>query len=519
MTIKIIVIDDEVFVRKGIISSIEWEKYGIEVVGEASNGIEGLALIRETMPHIILTDIKMPHMDGLELIYEVRKEWPDMKILILTVMDDFVTVREALRLGVDDYVQKLIMTPDELLPILLRVKDELETQKNAAPASEQAEVRKRKESAELWSWIQGLQSVPRYEDVILSSAACLLVKIRIHDPVWRNALSCSAVAGRLRKGLKQEDASWISTVHISRESVEHYWLFVGMAEKLGSDRMMAVFQSLSHQDQLGRMSFGLSLPFSAGDQLQRAREQAGEALEQRFSREKEHVFIYKELRSPVQAAQADVFLPPHLVKSYLSRMEQEEEEHSMAVLDQLFPASLEEHLTAKAVKAGVMQWVSSVMFHVRDRGGQLEVAFPEESPFEQIQKLETYGNLREWCRRLHAVARSMLLSLRSEHRLEIRKAIDYIQSRYTENIRVKEIARWVHVSENYFSYLFTKETGRTFSQYLQELRIEKAKEMLEKGDLDWAQAGEEVGFESPKYFTKVFKRYYGVTPAKFARRT
>ncbi|XID90547.1 response regulator [Paenibacillaceae bacterium WGS1546] len=255
MTTKIAVIDDEVFVRKGITSSIDWHQYGIEVAGEASNGVAGLELIRRCRPHIVLTDIKMPQMDGLEMARIVRSEFPEIKIVFMSVLEDFETVREALRLNVTDYMQKFLIQPENLLQTVLDIKRSLQA-----------------EGAEKAAKADGVHSAP-------------------------------------------------------------------------------------------------SLPADA-----------------------------------------------------------------------------------------------------------------------------------------------------TSCRPEVRQAMLYVQRHYAETLRIQDVAAAVGLSENYFSYLFSSETGNTFSQYVQEYRIGRAKELLADGRTKWYEVSGQVGFDDPKYFTKVFKRYTDLTPTQYYRK-
>lgn len=183
---------------------------------------------------------------------------------------------------------------------------------------------------------------------------------------------------------------------------------------------------------------------------------------------------------------------------------------------ELFPNRIEEVYPQKLVREEIYHWVSSVSLFVKERGGMLSSALGEESPFDQIHKMHTYPDIKNWCLRLNTVVLTMLGNLKNTHRHEIVKAIQYTKNHYMKAIRVKELADMVYLSENYFSYIFTKETGKTFSQFLLEIRIEKAKELLQLYNYSWIEIGEKVGFENPKYFTKVFKKGTGVTPKKYA---
>lgn len=430
MMYRMVVIDDEILVRRGICSSIDWRGHGIEIAGEATDGRSGLELIRRAQPHIVLTDIRMPHMDGLELIRIVREDYPRAKILILSVLEDFQTVREALRLGVTDYVQKLMMTPEELLGAVLKIKRTL-VEEAGSPAGS--------------------------ESLRTAAATAAGDGNELPAPAPDRSAAASAADG-------------------------------GNAPP-----------SSARPEPPSRRRFFAGAAGAAGD----ARDADGPRSEGE--------------RQP--SADSGGFLDHALLKAYLQQLEQDGEEDNLAAFDTLFPmpGRIRAGCSEQAVREGVYHWVSALTLFLEERGCRLPSALPDESPFEAIRRLETYAELRDWCVRLHQVARSMLNERSRSQRAEITKAVQYLQRHYMNPVRVKEVADRVNLSENYFSYVFTKETGKPFSQYLQETRVEKAKELLAAEEIDWMIAGERVGFDNPKYFTKVFKKYVGTTPAQYAK--
>lgn len=129
---KVMIVDDEVLVRIGIKSILEWEKYGYQVVAEAADGKEALQLIEEHHPNIVLTDLVMAPMDGFELIQHCRKKYPSVKFIVLSSYNDMDNVKKAMKLGAVDYVFKLKVTPEGLLEMLNEVETE-EVQENEGP--------------------------------------------------------------------------------------------------------------------------------------------------------------------------------------------------------------------------------------------------------------------------------------------------------------------------------------------------------------------------------------------------
>jgi two-component system, response regulator YesN len=386
MTTKVVIIDDEVFVRKGVISSIAWNQYDMEMVGETSDGQSGLELVREVKPDIVITDIRMPNMNGLEMVRAIRKELPPIKILVLSVLDDFETLREALRLGVDDYIHKL-SEPEELLEVILKLK-------------------------------RSLDSPDSFNERATSITQNTNPSQNIE--LWRSIENADSVMG----------------------GMGHY--------------------------------------------------KAGPA-----------------------ASEFHFFQSQHL-KDYQASLESGNLEKLEATFTKLFPHEFDEAISPQVVRDSVYQWLSSNILLLREWGGYLEGMFQGQSPFEQIQQIETYHQLRDWCYRFHLVIQDMLQTLKAtKSRSEIQHAIDYIKLHFHEPLRVQDIARIVNLSENYFSNLFTKETGKNFTQFLQETRIEKAKELLRTREKDWTEVGIQIGFDEPKYFSKIFKRLVGKTPVQF----
>ena len=508
MKVRLAVIDDEVLVRRGIISSIDWERYDIEIAGEATDGISGLELIRATKPHIVLTDIRMPHVDGLEMIRAIREEFPETKILILSVMEDFQTVCEALRLGVLDYVQKLLMTPEELLGAVLKIKSSV---------IEESQAFVREYAYGLWDWLHGRRSDPM-DSMLEDQAALLLVKVYAAESgrqeedafliQWREWMSHSAdplLQGAL-SGKDKEDGQ--------------FWLLLHRREGgISPDQAAAALQPFFRNNDGYRLSAGLSLCFSSSNAQMRAdaRLQADTALQTRFYKGEDGIFVYAEIERTTGRDQP--FLSNDVLKQYLSELKDADEQSSRLTLETLFPEEAEQRFTPDAIREGMYHWLSTAILLLKEYVEPVSLPEADPTPFERMRQLETYPELRAWCLRMHESLRGALHGALTQlhHREEIQVAMQFTRTHYMDPIRVKEVAERVNLSENYFSYLFTKETGKPFVQYVQEIRVEQSKLLLREGKLKWYDIAEKVGFESPKYFTKVFKKYTGVTPAQYTK--
>jgi two-component system, response regulator YesN len=492
MKTRVVIIDDEAFVRRGIITSIPWEEHNIDVVGEQSDGKSGLKLIRESNPNIVITDIRMPNMDGLEMIQHIRSEFPDIKILVLSVLEDFSTLREALRLGVDDYINKLT-EPEELLERVLRLKNEIVMSQEGIYKPEE----NTSFSNDLEKWLQG-DSIVRYDSFLSERDRYLVGKIR----TIKSASSTASLLPQL------PDSLLVDMIFEYKKDND----FVFIMRSTEEQNLKKAIQYIEQYS--GDSVIGISKTFGKGSNRSKALDQAVQALESSFYNEKEKILVY-DGSLDLHLNRRSLFEYSQL-KEYHSFLESGELEESLKALEKLFPETTQIMIPPRTVRDDVNQWLSANIALLRDWGGHLQETLQHQSPYEQIQKFKTYSELRQWCFQLHSVMTEMIQSLKSSRsRIEIPQAMDYIRKHYQSPLRVQEVARAVNLSENYFSNLFTKETGVTFTQFVQDTRIEKAKELLRNPEYKWYEVGEKVGLEDPKYFSKVFKKVVGITPVRF----
>jgi two-component system response regulator YesN len=514
MKIKMVVIDDELLVRKGIISSVDWEREGIEIAGEAADGRSGLELIREVQPDLVLTDIKMPYMDGLEMIKTVRAEYPLIRIVILSVLEDFHTVREALKLGAVDYMNKFLMGPDELLQSVCKIKQSiLQSPPQAATQSAAVKPAGHLVNMDWIRWIKG-ESNSALDGFIEQSGsyAVAVLEFRNADGAAGGQPSEDDIRAALDRAFRDDKDLEYKALF---EAGSSWTLFCHTAPG-ATQAAQLLYDRLAAWNGIGRAapSAGISLAFTNGEQRTQAYLEAQSALQTVFCKGN-GIYLYQS-RIPTPSGAMPPFAKAQALKHYLLQLEGYDEENAAHAFHDLFPESLDDALEKALVVDAIHAWVSAVILLLKDWGGQLPVNMQKESLFEHVHNLKTYADLREWCFYLHQLVRETLTQLKSaHHRTEIQRAMEYMKTHYQTPIRVQDVAQHVNLSENYFSNVFTKETGKTFSQYIQELRIDKAKELLRAGKHDWIDVGELVGMDNPKYFAKVFKKYTGITPVRY----
>ncbi|WP_027086587.1 response regulator [Cohnella panacarvi] len=513
---RIVVVEDEVLVRRGIVSGIPWAEHGIEVAGDAADGRTGLELVRQLKPDMVITDIRMPIMDGLEMIRHIRRELPDTIILILSVREDFSAVQEALRLGVIDYVHKLTMSPEELLESVLQANRSRSGSRSAAAPSA-APDSDSNAGSRLTDWLAGqTESYRELPGAGEGNVRYVVGVVRFPpdaDPGLARELLQSADHNDLRQAVMEKG---------EREAVFYAEMPVSAApnrEAAASEVKAALTAALQAWGERGRsVSVGISSVFEDRQDRIRAYREAADALQRRFYSGPGRVHAFRPPAPTEGTESPETFASGPFLKAYLTALEQPDDAYARQIFDELFPSQAPKGASPTFIRDRIVQWQSAVLMLIGEWKLPIQGIWQDDSPFDRVNRLETYPELREWCLRLHTLTRELWDDVSfGGRRSDIELAIRYIKENYNRPLRLPDIAAKVNLSENYFSHLFSKNTGKSFVYYLQELRVHKAKEFLREGSQPWFEIGEKVGFDNPKYFSKIFKRHTRLTPAQFQR--
>ncbi|MDQ1914788.1 response regulator [Paenibacillus sp. GD4] len=375
--LKVMVVDDEFLVRLGIKSLIDWEQHQFHFIGDAQDGLEALNLLEKQQVDIILTDIVMPRMNGIELIERVKSEYPETHIVVLSSHNDYEYVRKAMKLGVDDYILKASLTPEELLQMLLEVSAKIADQRSASGFSHAA--------AASYGTLQQMPQYP-FED---QPAILLLVRPDT----------------RLSSDLTKDSLKLLNLIEI---------------------------------------------------QLKR----------------KEGGFLYS-----VKQDEIVILLP---------------------VVDDSERSKEEALAFGQEVAAAAKRYID------------LPVVVGISGDFQGEEQLEpAYAQAEE------SLLQAMSDSKDKIYREDIQQLMSFIHEHYTEELSLKRAAEMIRMSENYVSYLFKKETGFGLSEYLNQVRIRKAEELLLETRLPIYFIAEQVGYENINYFGRIFKKLKGESPQQF----
>lgn len=539
--LKLLIADDEVFVRFGIKSTIDWRSLGFDIVGDAEDGLKALEMARSERPDVVLTDIMMPKMNGLELIKALKSEMPQTKIVVLSCYKDYEYVREAMQLwGAVDYLFKLTMHPDELAAVMTKVRGIIEEEKA-----------KQRETSELRTHLNENMSDARsrlLNDVLdrsvtgESTLESRFRKLRLPFVPGAFAVFCMVIDD-FDKVVKQRNKFGdvnllIFTIcNVVEETLQNDGRScVVFYRKDGEFGILAQVDGVgdpfredlerSLQGQLlptFRKYLNLTVSFGIGAAAERlsdipdAYRAAASAVEYRIYESGGDVFR----AAPEGPVAGKPYFDAKAEQKLRSLLESESPEEAKAFVFTLLDAiRTERRLRPALVYAELKELMGTFSSVLRQYNGSLSELHDAEGqlPWESLSRLPTLLRIREWFEPFLDRYSAYLGELRGRrYGREIAKAVQYIHERYRESVRLKDVANHVHISDTYLSSMFKKETGEYFTDYLNAYRIGKAKELLRSGGHTVNEVSELVGYASLSYFSRVFKQLEGISPAEFKR--
>ena len=541
--VKVYLVEDEIIIRQSIKNSIDWEKEGYEFVGDASDGELALPVILKEKPDILITDIRMPFMDGLELSRMVKAELPDIKIVILSGYDDFEYAKQAIKIGVAEYLLKPVSSAvllEHLSEIAEKVRDEREDlalkKVYYQEMQENEELIKMKFLGELisgkLSLADAMEKGKRFH-MNLSGPfyRIILFKFIQEDHVQAEQSDALAEAydavGNYVDGLKDAFRfqrgveGWAFLLTSVEEDME------AQTERFieGLKEVIAPFEALTWFGGIGSEAARLR-------ELRYSFREADKAFAGRFVQEPNQIISVEQLNYEQldNEFDANIFGEinqfDQIITRFLSSGSREEVESFVGAL---FTEISEDHFRSLMIRQYIIMDIYATVLAFckklrKDTGADGEAAGQMESLRENEEILkravltaESVDDIKDYIGTLldHVIELRNTLSGRRYSDI-IRTARKRIEQDYmSEDISLNTVAAEVCMSPSYFSSVFSKEMGKTFIEYLTEVRMEKAKQYLVCSSMKTSEISYEVGYKDPHYFSYIFKKTQGCTPKEY----
>lgn len=535
---KVFLVEDEYIVREGIKNNIDWEKNGYDFCGEASDGELAFPMISEKRPDIVITDIRMPFMDGIELSRMIKEEYPEIKIIILSGHEEFEYAKAAIQIGVEEYLLKPI-NGDELLQVVNRVAQKIKEENESRETLQEGEGDENFEYAKrqlLSSLIDDNASLSDameqgkkiHLNLMAQCYNIMMLKLQRKNKEQGFSQRILELYKTMEDTLKEQDGQ---SIMFDRAPEGKVILFMGSGEeeiRRNMDVFARQFREILPEYEDVTYFGSVGVPVMRLRELGESYEAASHGFSYRFLTEPNQIVdnhtVFDQARNEKKFScsigSVDIQnLDKQKIESFLKGGEMDEihffvEEYMKNTGD----AGKNSMIFRQYIVMDMFFAASHFLTQITD--GREQLGEPFESP-EQMQKIvsdleATVVYIKELITKVMQVRDART----TEHNSDVvENAKKYISENYhDEELTLNTVAHEVNVSPNHLSAMFSQKTGQTFVKYLTDVRMHRAKELLKCTSKRSNEICEEVGYRDPHYFSHLFKKNVGCSPIQYRER-
>lgn len=529
---RVMIVDDEPLILAGVTSLIEWEDYNCTIAAKATNGQNALEMIADVNPDIIITDIKMPAMDGIELMKRCREAKSQAAFIILTNLEEFGLAKQAVKFGAIDYLVKIELTEDTLAESLKRAIRECEKNKAAGHSTENPgeDIHHTRQSSE--SLFQKLlleepieEREDDYQELQAEYKTPVMILLRMNN-------TSSYFQASLSEKDRKKAMSY--TENILKEMVKRFFPVWGILEWEETGFLIVVpdgelpetknkisqmcYKMISVVEDYFGMQTVAAVTAAAEDiyRLPGFLPQLESCMDAYYYQMDSAVVFYSEDFQRFQEQNRD-FDISFLKKDMTLALGQNDSIRVREIISQL-TGLFREYTPARrqAVNACINLYTFVVPFY--EGGGELPGGkFPDT--MQMVEKLKRIGCLHDILMWLETFGDKICQVMEGRTCGKSERVIEgvrqYVMEHYQEKLTLAMAAEATGISQGYLSSIFKKQTGSNFTDYVAWIKIEKAKDLIQEHQYMMYEISDMLGFENPYYFSKVFKKVTGITPKEY----
>lgn len=535
MRFKVVVIDDKPLIRRSLIETIQWESLGCEIAGEAENGLEAREVIRKVKPHLIISDIKMPGLDGLSLTEYVKQFLPDTKVIIITGYQEFEYAKKAIQLGVCDLVLKPIDNAamvDIIQKAIDCIREQLQKehyQKQLLEENDRYKVKidrslKALQSQFLLEMIKGRRSPERIEGeemVNLHLAemnfSVILARIRSSDKQVVRETANTAV--KLMDHFKEACDMGFVDLMVNQDLVLIAFHRPGKSAREHRVQMKRCLYAMNDRllkEQGSLCCFAVSRITNDVAKLEECYKNTVEILNQNYFTAEENILFQS--ASTLTVSPDSGYLLKELNQFYTDLEYMGDGERDQKVVDMIGKIVQETKGDEFRIKCMLSEICITLLRHYSAKFHKDDLKNNTNKVMEEINGLVDIRDANEY---LVDFIREIRKSLTKENRLThplAQGTMDYIRQNYKQNITLTQVADTLCVNSSYLSRLLKKETGENFVDLLAGFRIDIAKRLLDEPGSKVLDVCEKAGYSDYAYFYQVFKRVEKISPSEYKKR-
>ncbi|GGH23930.1 response regulator [Paenibacillus segetis] len=543
---KLILVDDEEDVREGLLGLIDWESIGYQVMDTAENGKEAAESVDKFFPDVVVTDIQMPFMNGLQLSEWIRCHYPATKIIILTGYDEFEYAQKAIRLGIDEYILKPF-SAGELVEVLQKVKGQLDEEMAAKENVQLLTEHYQKNLPILQSlFLSSLMSrrLPAseirekslYYDLDLNGQNYLVSVICIdsitkasnapfRSTKWSGSVSLRethdtelqlfAVLNIAEEIVRREESS---KAFIHHDEVVVLSIYEGSHVENVANRTFQLLEEVLYSVERYlklTVTIGVGSVISDIGDIQSSYNEAQQALDYRLILGNNKVIWIEdvETRNWTKLSFGEM-----KEKEMIRCLKVGSDQELLDLLDDHFHALIDSQVSNQDFQVYLLEMLTAVIKASKDIRVDLDQLFGDNvTLLGQLSRFTLAEEAKSWFVGICMKLKNHITSNRqSSYNKLVVEAREYILANYSENdISITKVCNHLHISTGYFSNIFKKEMKMTFVSYLMGVRMDAALDLLRSSDMKAFEIAEAVGFTDPNYFSFCFRKNFGISPKEY----
>lgn len=505
---KVVIVDDEVLVRQGIKHLLQWEQEGFTIVGEASNGQEALKLIAQVQPHIVITDIVMPQMDGVELTSIIKERYPAIEIIVLSSFSEFNYVRDTFQKGVADYILKPKLEAEHLLSILKRTAKRIPSLRLVGATDQQQPNIHMLLDRIMSGYVQNDESAER----LFSYPS-----FRIFGADLK--LGGSSLKEQLLQRLEETFAPFSEQLSYYVLPTEEHTVAVLLNSNMQQwttviPAIRAIANSARWRE--GQLTWALGNCFNHLSELH-------EQYHQHFVKLIAYRYFLPQDRTlimPEELPKLTEWEPSFNMSQFMELLQQRKLDEALETIHHYMDAATNYYkLDVFAFKS----LIGNIIFNMIVMLSKLEMNTKglEVNKYHYFRSINESSHITAVLQQMQSfideVQEVINNSKQTHSNANLTMIVDYIHQHYMEPINLSDVASHFHFNPSYLSSFFSSHHAEGFSEYLNRVRVDKAAELLQKTDQAIADISVQVGYSDHSYFTKVFKKLKGLSPSQYRK--
>ncbi|MFO7160840.1 MAG: response regulator, partial [[Clostridium] cellulosi] len=523
--------------RTNIKTMIDWNHNGFEICGEAANGEVAIQIRRDSMPDIVITDMSMPVMNGIELIDYIVENFSNIKVIALSGYDEYDFIRQSMKNGAIDYILKHKLDAGTLLNVLniarhLIIHDKEENENKCRLQKQIMNSRNVMVKEFIYQLaLGGIDEIDEIKQKIdelnidLELNNLVVVVVEIDDFLFlQEKLQAKGMIKLISSfmDISTEILKDMGKSVISNIENERFIIIFSLGNMRSDlqihDYIMTAINRIrtSIKRYLNITAyFSISNTFDSIQDLHRYYKKAVEALEGKFYKGK-NIVIQGEIKSETEKEILNLEVEDE--KTIVSSLKTLDKQSLENCIKKIFDNLLVCKVSQRSIKMICAELINIVNKVARESGIDIKSIYQNEDiPYDEMKKYETIEDVKQWIIGIYDKLFKLIevSNIDPSYSETTKKALEFIQRNYGNNISLNDAADYIGISSSYLSRVFKKDCNKGFNEYLNYIRVEHAKQLIESGDYKLKDIVKKVGFNNYTYFFKVFKDFIGMTPQDY----